>query len=274
MLGKGLPNMGNTCYLNSVLQCLRYSKPFVFLLKEYDCKKESPLMRNFIDLLYSGASKRTLNTFIHNLAMSNTEFKILRQCDAHELYLYLIDTLYTPKTFSFKNVFKGELQSSVQCKECQHTSITSTPFISISLQMVSSEIKSVKELVDDFCSKEELTADIQCDRCCQKRPSTRQFNISKNPDIVVIHLKRFQGFHKITTPVQLDRILSINNRQYQLYAMCNHSGGVNGGHYTAACKKRDGTWIMCNDDFITDINSLPMQSSAPYVLFYSIKDKK
>ena len=59
-----------------------------------------------IDLLYAGASKTTLASFVHQLAMNNPEFKILRQCDAHELYLYLIDTLYSNKNFKFNNVFQ------------------------------------------------------------------------------------------------------------------------------------------------------------------------
>lgn len=267
-LGKGLPNLGNTCYLNSILQCLRYSKPFVFLLKEYDAKKETRLMHNFIDLLFSGAPRGTLNSFVHTLAITNNEFRILRQCDAHELYLYLIDTLYSNKDFKYKNVFKGSMQSTVSCNICSHHSITQTPFISLSLQMDTNRIQSVSELIGCFCETETLADEIQCDTCNQKQASTRKIDVCDGPEILVLHLKRFQGLRKNNTPVAIDKQITVAGKKYTLYCMCNHSGSVNGGHYTAACKKRDGSWIMCNDDFITDVNSVPMQSSSPYILFY------
>lgn len=267
-LGKGLPNLGNTCYLNSILQCLRYSKPFVFLLKEYDAKTETRVMRNFIDLLFSGAPRGTLNSFVHNLAISNTEFRLLRQCDAHELYLYLIDTLYSNKNFKYKNVFQGTMQSTVSCDVCSQHSITQTPFISLSLQMSINSIQGVSELIECFTKTESLEDKIQCDNCNKKQSSKRKIDICKGPEILVIHLKRFQGLQKINTPISLDKYITVVGNKYTLYAVCNHTGSVNGGHYTAACKKRDGTWIMCNDNFITDVNSLPMQSSSPYILFY------
>ena len=140
--------------------------------------------------------------------------------------------------------------------------------------MKQNAISSVAELLDEFCTPEALSAQIQCDGCQKKMPSTRKIDICDTPAIVVIHLKRFQGLRKIDTPVYLDKDLTIDNKPYMLYAVCNHSGGINGGHYTAACRKRDGTWIMCNDNFITDINSLPIQSPVPYLLFYRINDKK
>ena len=273
ILGKGLPNLGNTCYLNSILQCLRYSKPFVFLLKEYDGRKETPMMRNFIDLLYAGASKTSLNIFVHSLAVNSSEFKLLRQCDAHEFYLYVVDTLYR-KGFKYKNVFKGCCQSTVTCSICNNKSITITPFISLSLQMITNESASVETLLNNYCEVESLVDKIDCDSCGIKTDSTRQINISETPSMLVIHLKRFKAFVKDTTPVKINQSLTINGTQYILNSICNHSGGVGSGHYTAACRKRDGTWIMCNDDFLTELSRLPTESPAPYILFYRIKDKQ
>jgi len=35
---------------------------------------------------------------------------------------------------------------------------------------------------------------------------------------------------------------------YDLYAVCYHSGTVNMGHYTAACRKEEG-WCYYNDSW-------------------------
>ena len=84
----GLPNLGNTCYINSILQCLRYQRHFVKLLREYNSEKDTKFCQHFIDLLFDGASNETLRNFICALAAENKEFQLFKQCDAHELYLF------------------------------------------------------------------------------------------------------------------------------------------------------------------------------------------
>ena len=85
------------------------------------------------------------------------------------------------------------------------------------------------------------------------------------PKILVIHLKRFTGLLKNNIPVSINKTY----KQYKLYAMVNHIGGAMGGHYTAACRRKNGEWRMCNDLFVTELNAIPNQSPAPYILFYS-----
>ena len=62
--------------------------------------------------------------------------------------------------------------------------------------------------------------------------------------------------------------LNANNKEYKLCAMVNHSGGTGGGHYTAACRRKNGSWIMANDNFITELNGLAKSSAHPPYYIY------
>lgn len=268
LLGKGIPNIGNTCYIASIIQCLRYSKPFVFKFRNHDTQKDTALIRTFIELLYASATKQIYTSFVSNLAINNQEFRLLRQCDAHELYLFLIDSIFT-KLNTYDNVFQGKLQSRIECKECGQESITETPFISLSLEMAADNTcHTITDLLANFFSLETLDDKIDCISCKTKRISTKQLNVSEAPKILVIHLKRFNGLMKNTQEIKFSKQMKAFHNMYTLFAACNHSGGTSGGHYTAACKKRNETWILCNDNFITDLNKMPTQSALPYILFY------
>lgn len=81
-------------------------------------------------------------------------------------------------------------------------------------------------------------------------------SISKLPEILVIHLKRFEGnsemgFQKNSlfldfplknldiieyiSPLEL-RYGNITSANYDIYSISNHYGTMNGGHYTSFCK--------------------------------------
>lgn len=253
--------MGNTCYLNSILQCLRYTKEFVYPMKGKQCS--SPLCVSLLDLMYSGAEEKVLHTLIKELS-KGCEFKLMRQCDAHELFLYLIDKVF--EEVKEHNPFKGKLESNVVCTVCDNNSRTSYPYITISVQMGKKAV-SVKTLVDEFCASETIETPIECDVCKVRTESSKSLRIIPS-EVLVVHLKRFAGRRKNYTPVILDEELSLGEYRYRLYAMCNHSGTTTGGHYTATCMRRDGTWSMCNDALVQSIGSLPKSTERPYILFY------
>ena len=104
------------------------------------------------------------------------------------------------------------------------------------------------------------------------------------PEILIIGLKRFSydGRRKncslIKFPIEQ---LNMNkyvynykkdNYNYELYAVCNHSGRLNGGHYTSYVKLSNGDWYHFNDATISKItNQDSVISPKAYCLFYKKK---
>jgi ubiquitin carboxyl-terminal hydrolase 8 len=103
------------------------------------------------------------------------------------------------------------------------------------------------------------------------------------PNILVIDLKRFNSrFQKnqilVTFPIDnLDLSKYVigykkDDYKYELYGVCNHSGGVMGGHYTSYIKNANGKWYHFNDTNVTEIGSPEsIITVQAYVLFYRKK---
>lgn len=117
--------------------------------------------------------------------------------------------------------------------------------------------------------------------------------IYKTPKILILHFKRFKtskissigsyyytsGSHKIDNNVDFPiKALKLKNYihskeqecyDYELFAVSNHYGGMNGGHYTAMCKNfNDSKWYEFNDSRVEEIEEEKLVSEAAYVLFY------
>lgn len=60
---------------------------------------------------------------------------------------------------------------------------------------------------------------------------------------------------------------------YDLYAICNHHGSIDGGHYSATIKNANGKWYNFNDTQVTEIliNDNIISGNTPYCLFYRKK---
>ncbi len=56
---------------------------------------------------------------------------------------------------------------------------------------------------------------------------------------------------------------------YDLYAVSNHYGSLNGGHYTAFCRNPiDNKWYEFDDSSVSRIDPSSAVTKAAYVLFY------
>tara|TARA_B100000900_G_C20577510_1_gene715965 strand:+ start:975 stop:2009 length:1035 start_codon:yes stop_codon:yes gene_type:complete len=105
------------------------------------------------------------------------------------------------------------------------------------------------------------------------------------PKILFILLKRFtpDGRLKINNVIDFpinDLDLSPyvcgykpQNYKYELFGVCNHSGSLLGGHYTAHVKNKYNEWIHYNDTNINIINNYSeIITAKAYCLFYRKKN--
>ncbi|KAI5612320.1 ubiquitin carboxyl-terminal hydrolase 21 isoform X2, partial [Silurus asotus] len=188
------------------------------------------------------------------------------------------------------DLFSGQLRSSLHCSVCSHSSNTFDVFCDLSLpipKMCDTRAGvTLQECLDLFSHKETLSKENSpmCEKCNHHTEATKSLTIQRFPKILVIHLKRFTAsrysIRKNTIPVSFPLTdldlgpfgpCGCGPVLYDLYALCNHTGTVNMGHYTALCQE-EGGWCCYNDSCVTQISEDQLRSSQAYLLFYKLKN--
>jgi ubiquitin carboxyl-terminal hydrolase 4/11/15 len=62
-----------------------------------------------------------------------------------------------------------------------------------------------------------------------------------------------------------------NNNIYDCFAICQHFGEMEGGHYTAICKNIDEKWYYYDDETCSVCEENNIISSAAYIIFFRRK---
>ena len=139
----GIQNIGNTCYLGSSVQCLKYTSLLCSYLSEnnFDTNSigEGKVITEFaklIQALGTDGNCVTPNKFKKTIDKYTSQFPLNKQCDAHEFLLFLIDKLHDEipsKDLEIDKLFYGKFTSAIECEGCHKSSISNEPFMCISL---------------------------------------------------------------------------------------------------------------------------------------------
>ena len=187
-----------------------------------------------------------------------------------------------------KRLFEGAIRSVMTCYKCGGVSARFEAFTSLILPLTASSSSQHRlgDLINELLRPEELDG-IDCDFCGRKQRFHRQIDLWQLPPYLIFTISRFSfdfSARKLanfvdypTDNLDLEAWIAKEaplqtSTQYELYAVVEHEGTVNRGHYTALVKV-DEQWMTVNDGRTANVPDLSrVVSSNAYVLFYRWKD--
>lgn len=218
---------------------------------------------------------------------------------------------YSHREESFiSSLFAGQHASRLRCTTCQRTSTTFEAFYSISVEIPTSGSADIYQCLQSYCKEEMLSGDEvwKCPYCKKERVATKQIILTRAPQILVVHFKRFsasktQSARKIHTPIdfplhglRMDRFMISHGPPangettnsgaplspttgpfiYDAYAVLRHMGStLSGGHYISLVRDAyRGCWRRFDDERVMDFDPRELrhadrlQNEQAYIVFY------
>jgi len=243
-----------------------------------------------------------LDEFVGNVEAFAKGFVAGRQEDAHEFTRVVLDSMVRGGCggagkgsrvsgdvvdSKVHQIFGGCMQSRVLCESCGKVSTTHDPFLDISLDLVRGK-GDIAGALSSYVSPERLDGHnkYHCSFCDALTDASKQMSIRRAPNVLTLHLKRFDRLRKDPRVVRFPERLAIGQYmvgkpdsvepRYRLSAVLVHRGRTqHSGHYIAYVRGSNDKWYL-KDDAVTRSESLEtVLSQEAYMLFYtrSVDDK-
>jgi len=328
----GLKNLGNTCYMNSILQCVSNTPPlahyFISRSFEEDLNQKYSETRGHVAIEFSEVLKNLWSSQFKSISPSDLksmvgkfkpEFAGRDQQDSHEFVSKLLEWLHSDtnkvirpskepeqnnkdsrdkeaakrhwRNYLERNqsiivqLFCGQTRSTVKCHSCLGESVTYREFTNLTLPLPETSNRvSLRECFEEYLREEKID-EFTCDRCKNTGKASKKTDIVKLPPLLVIHLSRFYQDGMYTRKKQNFVNFDLKNLnlgqfaidgfenkffQFNLYAVSNHFGSLEGGHYTAYCSSNVlKRWHKFDDQDVSTMDPQDVVTPAAYILFYS-----
>ncbi|XP_076016334.1 ubiquitin carboxyl-terminal hydrolase 47-like isoform X2 [Genypterus blacodes] len=267
----GLKSPGLTCYLNSVLQVLFMTNDFREAVKRCCIQDVSTIDLHLLSL-FSELERCTAETsnITEQLGIAN----VYEQRDAAEYF----EKILCMTSLEASKIFRGQLGHRITCCMCQNESESESFFWILPLSV---EDSCVKKGLEAFCRTERVLG-MYCDHCTRKGDADMRCEVTQNPEILTLLLKRFSfdskcnRYTKLKCNVDVPQTLQMENCTYDLYALVDHVGNLTGGHYTARIKSyENGGWYHFDDTSVEKVRqplfgagNASFGSRTAYLLMY------
>ena len=304
-------NLGNTCYMNSALQCFLATPEVVDYFLHYS-EPDAVICREFaflVKMACSGQSKYfSPISFKDTFGEIHREFYGARQQDCQEFITVFMESLHrellshqvepNQEKTVISETFYGQLQYQVTCLSCNHVSTSLDPFSCLPIPFPTSESINLHACLAAFSKGEVLDSQRFCPTCKKMQAASKSVSIWTLPDTLIVCLKRFAyvgststsphpGVFKLNQPISfpisgldLAPFLSGPSKEegeqlFDLYGTVSHHGlSAFSGHYTAKTKRPlTNSWNEFDDAWITPCGPMGGEQSDAYVLFYRRREE-
>ena len=232
-----------------------------------------------IDCFHTSLSRQITMTIDGNV--ENETDKIALKC------YEMIKNMYSNEYSEIWNLFYAvQVSEIVSLETGKQKNVIPEPYFMVDLPIPqNNKSPNLYDCFDLFVEGETLDGDNAWfnSETQKKEDVKKKISFWSFPNILIIDFKRFNSRNQknqILIDFPLDNLnltkyvigYKKNSYKYELYGVCNHSGGVMGGHYTSYIKNANGKWYHFND---TSVQEVPLVSSIispkAYCLFYRKK---
>ena len=211
--------------MNSILQQMYMVPSFRYAIMSADDKKGKNYQISFFynntfddNLLHQLQKMYTFLTYSEKQAYNPKDFcssfkdfdgapiNPLLQQDSEEFYNNFCDKIEnslknTKYKYIIENIFTGKTCSSVICEKCKTVSNRFEDFYNLSLEV--KNIGSLYESLEKLIEPEKIEQ-FNCEVCKEKVTISKRTSLSKLPNVLFIHLKRFYMNYEIETTEKIN----------------------------------------------------------------------
>ncbi len=288
----GFSNIGNSCYLASVTQCLLGASAFVGEIERLVAAGSGGIVtRALFDVIEEVRRRRGHILLLDGLksALASSKcgslFVGCRQSDAHEAFMKVLESVGDEQGERYNCPFSHSVEVEDKCESCKHmVRIEERGHLNVTLNVAASATTwggSVLKALER--TTERITKD--CERCHGK-DHTRTSLVTRMPQVLVVQLARFEFsagvMKKVDDEFAVEKTVNISSdgsKRFELRSVVHHHGKYGHfGHYEAYVLRQRATpaagpvWFRTSDSTVRPAAEADVlrPSRTSYLLFYDL----